>query len=396
MKPERRPASSRRVGAWAACGIAAAMACSQVAAQQLTLPPFITVRPIDPPAAPLPAEADSRGQTRFSFVAYGDTRSAVDGEALQPDHGVVVDSIVARIKALAATPFPVRFVLQSGDAVSNGPNGNAWNVSYSPLVERITRGAGIPYYLTAGNHDVALSGAALRPLGLHNMLSALARLIPPEGSPRRMAGYPTYAFGYGSVFAIAIDSNIASDRTQLAWVTDQLEHLDRSRYRHVTVFFHHPLFSSGPHGGASAAANPAAAGDGGEPETAALRTLYGPLFRRFHVRMTITGHDHFFDHWVERYNDAGMAYRRDDIVTGGGGAPIYAYRGEPSVQQYVAAGGAQDVRIEHRMKPGTAAENPHHFVVIQVDGDRLSLEVVGTGPAAYRPYNGQSQIALND
>jgi len=49
------------------------------------------------------------------------------------------------------------------------------------------------------------------------------------------------------------------------------------------------------------------------------------------------------------------------------------------------------------MKPGmTAAENPHHFVVIQVDGDRLSLEVIGVGPAAYKPYAGQSRIDLND
>ena len=49
------------------------------------------------------------------------------------------------------------------------------------------------------------------------------------------------------------------------------------------------------------------------------------------------------------------------------------------------------------MKPGaTAAQNPHHFVVIQVDGDNLSVEVIGTGPAAYTPYNGTSKIALND
>jgi hypothetical protein len=44
----------------------------------------------------------------------------------------------------------------------------------------------------------------------------------------------------------------------------------------------------------------------------------------------------------------------------------------------------------------TAADNPHHFVVAQVDGDRLSLEVIGTGADDYRPYNGQSRIDLND
>ena len=69
----------------------------------------------------------------------------------------------------------------------------------------------------------------------------------------------------------------------------------------------------------------------------------------------------------------------------------------PTCAAYVAAGAAQGVRVDHLTKPGsTPDENPHHFVVIQVDGDRLSLEVVGTGPAAYTPYNGSAKIALSD
>ena len=385
-------------GICAACGVVAAIFVIKGSAQQQFPPqPLEAVRPIAPPATPLPAEGATARQTRFSFIAYGDTRSQVDGKALQPDHGAVVGSMVTTIASLASTTFPVRFVLQSGDAVSNGTQGAAWNVSYTPIVERITRGAGIPYFLTAGNHDVSYLGEGSRPLGLHNTLSALARLIPPEGSPRRLAGYPTYAFGYGNLFAIAIDSNIAADPLQLAWVTDQLVHLDRARYRHVIAFFHHPVFSSGPHGGVSPGPNGPAVADNVERQTAALRMLYAPLFRTFHVRMTISGHDHLFDHWVERYTDAGVAYRRDDVVTGGGGAPIYTYRGEPEVQQYLAGSATQNVRLSHLMKPGmTAAENPHHFVVIQVDGDRLSLEVIGVGPAAYKPYAGQSRIDLND
>ena len=385
-------------GICAACGVVAAIFVIKGSAQQQFPPqPLEAVRPIAPPATPLPAEGATARQTRFSFIAYGDTRSQVDGKALQPDHGAVVGSMVTTIASLASTTFPVRFVLQSGDAVSNGTQGAAWNVSYTPIVERITRGAGIPYFLTAGNHDVSYLGEGSRALGLHNTLSALARLIPPEGSPRRLAGYPTYAFGYGNLFAIAIDSNIAADPLQLAWVTDQLVHLDRARYRHVIAFFHHPVFSSGPHGGVSPGPNGPAVADNVERQTAALRMLYAPLFRTFHVRMTISGHDHLFDHWVERYTDAGVAYRRDDVVTGGGGAPIYTYRGEPEVQQYLAGSATQNVRLSHLMKPGmTAAENPHHFVVIQVDGDRLSLEVIGVGPAAYKPYNGQSRIELND
>src|SRR5262249_31502004 len=126
--------------------------------------------------------------------------------------------------------------------------------------------------------------------------------------------YPTYAFGYGNLFVLMLDSNIAADPTQLDWATAQLEKLDRRRYTHVIAVVHHPTFTSGQHHGPDFK---------GEPQTVALRDNYLPLFRRHHVRMVIAGHDHLLDHWIERYTDPrnGKTYRRDDIVTGGGGAP---------------------------------------------------------------------------
>jgi hypothetical protein len=300
----------------------------------------------------------------------------------------VVDAMLEKIRSLASTPFPVRFVVQSGDAVVAGRDGAAWNVSFIPIVERITRTAGLPFFFAVGNHDVTGMpvGDPVRMPGLRNALAATSKLIPPEGSPRRLNGYPTYAFGYGNVFVIVLDSNIASDPEQLAWVANELEHLDRARFKHVVAVFHHPVLSSGPHGGVAI-----------EPPTLAMRNLYEPLFRRHHVRMTITGHDHFFDHWVQRYDANGTTYRMDDIVTGGGGAPIYSYSGEPDLQAYLAAGAASALRVEHLMKPGpTIADNPHHFVVVQVDGDRLSLEVVGIAGTTLAPYAGQSHILLSD
>jgi hypothetical protein len=385
--------------------------CTVAGAQQLPAPPpvpaWVAVKPIDPPATALPTEAASARVTKFSFVAYGDTRSGSgpggDLDVVHPEHSRVMDQVLATAKTLAATPFPIRFVLQSGDAVLRGQSGTMWNVGFTPIIERLTRGANIPYFLTAGNHDVttAPAGDPARALGLHNTLAAISKLIPPEGSPRRLNGYPTYAFGYGNAFFIALDSNIASDTIQLAWVTDQLEHLDRTRYRHVIVFFHHPAFSSGPHGGASADPVPGTgrkAPDRIEAQTASIRALYLPLFRKHHVRMLITGHDHLYDHFVERYDSGGVTYRMETIVTGGGGAPLYGYIGEPDLRGYVAASPGDNIRVEHLMKPGpTAAENPHHFVVIQVDGDRLSLQVIGTGETEYLPYpGGLSKISLED
>jgi hypothetical protein len=348
--------------------------------------PAVLVRAIEPPKTPLPAEADSARITRFSFIAYGDTRGANDGVELHREHQALIDAMITKVKALAGTPFPVRFAVQSGDAVLNGRDGNMWNISFVPIIDKLTREAGISYFFAVGNHDVTTLplGDAQRAIGLKNSLDAMAKLIPAEGSPRRLNGYFTYAFGFGNAFFIVLDSNIASDQVQLAWVTRQLEGLDRARYHHVFGVFHHSPFSSGPHGG-----------DIIEPQTEAIRALYMPLFRKHHVRATFAGHDHLLDHWVERYEDGGRPYRMDNVLSGGGGAPTYTYKGEPNLKAYLDNGAAQHVRVEHLIRPGaTAAENPNHFLVIQVDGDKLSLEVIGVGPNPYRPY-GKDRLDLN-
>ena len=75
--------------------------------------PIVAVKPIDPPATPLPTEAASAGVTRFSFIAYGDTRSGStpgvpgDGQIVHPQHSALVDAMLAKARELAATPFPV-------------------------------------------------------------------------------------------------------------------------------------------------------------------------------------------------------------------------------------------------------------------------------------------------
>jgi hypothetical protein len=275
-------------------------------------------------ATRLPEERASARIVRFSFVAYGDTRSGGDpnmpgdGRVLQVEHSQVVDRVISKARELASTAFPIRLVLHSGDAVLRGTDVAMWNVSFNPIIERLTRSANLPFFFAVGNHDVT-GGEGGRAQGLANTLTAMAKLIPPEKSARRLKGYPTYAFGYGNSFFIALDSNIRERCVQLAWTRDQLERLDRRRYRHVIVFFHHPAFSSGPHSRVSGdAATP-------EPQTVAIRNLWLPLFRKHHVDLTIAGHEHLFDHWVEHYVDQGTTYRMDHVVTGGGGAPTYLY-----------------------------------------------------------------------
>jgi hypothetical protein len=339
------------------------------------------VRAILPPRRPLPAEADSAGERRFSFIVYGDTRGRRDGKQEQYEHSLVVDSALGTIARLEKTPYPVRFVLMTGDAVLNGRDARHWNVSFVDLVNRFTQEAGVPYFLAPGNHDVTAAAALDSPDrtgALANYLSAVGALVPAERTARRLTGYPTYAFGFGNVFVLALDSNIATDDTQLAWVRKQLQGLDRQRYQHVLAFCHHPAFSSGPHGGAGRTESP----------TAALRARYLPLFRQHRVSLMFTGHEHLFEHWVERFEREGRRGRLDQIVTGGGGAPLYALQGRPDLREYLAAGAADKVAVQQLVRPGPErGDNPYHYVVVQVDGEHVKLEVIGVDWGSdFRPY----------
>jgi hypothetical protein len=379
------------VRAFVVAGVAFS-AISGLVAQQQAPASQETVRPIAAPTVSLPPEAESAGVTKFSFIAYGDTRGQVDGQESQPDHTRVVDGILEAIQSGRAAGSPIRFVIQSGDAVTRGGIAAQWNLKFVSLIERLTREGGVPYFFAAGNHDIGATPADSSERDkLRNAFAAMSNLWPPEGSPRRLDGYATFAFGFGQFFFITLDSNIATDRTQLAWVTRQLDTLDRRRYPHVVANFHHPPISSGPHAWNDAAESPAV-----EAPSAAMRSLYLPLFRRHHVRMTITGHDHLFDHWMEHYEDQTGTHRMDHVVSGGGGAPTYVYKGEPDLKRFEASAAPQRVRVEHLAKPGPdIADNPHHFLIIEVDGDRLWVQAIGTGPTPFLPY-GRPRIELSD
>jgi hypothetical protein len=339
------------------------------------------VTAIKPPTKPLPPEAESRGITKFSYVVYGDTRGRRDGIEVQYEHSLIVDAVLAQIRKLATTDYPVKFVLQSGDAVQDGREVRQWNVSFVPLINRLTTEGDVAYFLVPGNHEATTTEA-----GLRNYFDAVSALIPPEGSPRRLRGRTTYSFAYGNTFVIALDANIAGDEQQFQWVKGQLEGLDRSRYVNVVVFCHQAPFSSGPHGGAHV-----------EEPTKNLRTLYMPLFNAHHIRAVFSGHEHLFEHWVERYIDAGGPHRMDLVVSGGGGAPIYAYSGEPDLSEYLKANEANKLKLQHLVKPGVErGSNPYHFVVVHVDGEKLDMEVIAVDwGIGFQPYR-SNKVELRD
>jgi hypothetical protein len=262
-------------------------------------------------------------------------------------------------------------------------------VSFVPLINRLTTEGGVPYFLAPGNHDVSPATTADAPerhSPLKNYFDALSALIPPDGSPHRLSGYPTYSFAYGNTFVLGFDANIVGDEKQFQWVKSQLEGLDHKRYVNIIVFCHQAPFSSGPHGGPKM-----------EEQTVELRNRYMPLFRATHVRAVFSGHEHLFEHWVEHYADASGVHRMDLVVSGGGGAPIYAYTGESNLEGYLKANEASKVKLDHLAKPGVErGSNPYHYLIVRVDGERLNMEVVGVDwGTGFQPYR-SNKVSLED
>lgn len=93
-----------------------------------------------------------------------------------------------------------------------------------------------------------------------------------------------------------------------------------------------------------------------------------------HLRLLLTGHEHLFEPWVERFSDSAGSHRIDEIVSGGGGAPLYAYTSEPNLRDYIKANDLVKMRMKHRARQSSdPGANPFHFVIVHVDGAVISL-----------------------
>lgn len=233
---------------WILC--AAAMICGAIQAQAR---PHTAVK-----AAP------AVKSEKFTFVAYGDTRSNDD------EHRLVVAAIVQQ--------HP-EFVLQSGDLVSNGNDEEQWKTFDE--IEAPLRAAHIAYYPARGNHD-------------------LGPYYPKRVREPILSGNKFYySFERHHNLFIALDEFQDYDPSseQYKWLETQLKY-GRAHDVNTWVLFHESPFSVGPHG----------------PTPEALAYLH-PLFKQYVPRAVVCGHDHLY----YRTTRDGVNY----LITGGGGAPLY-------------------------------------------------------------------------
>ena len=216
------------------------------------------------PAAPRKQQPAAQAGEKFTFVAYGDTRS-------NPD-------VHARVIAAIVRQHP-EFVLQSGDLVSNGGNPNQWK-EFDEITAPL-RAAHIAYYPARGNHDLGQYYAD--------------RVHEPILSGNKYY----YSFERHKNMFIALDEFQDYDPSseQYRWLEGQLKR-GRDKDVNTWILFHESPFSVGPHG----------------PTPEALAYLH-PLFKKYQPRAVVCGHDHLY----YRTTRDGVTY----LITGGGGAPLY-------------------------------------------------------------------------
>jgi len=239
-------------------------------------------------------------QGKFTFVVMGDNRSG--------------DAVYRRIVSMTMERKP-DFVVNTGDLITTPGDKEEW-AKFWEMSKPIT----VPYFLTVGNHD------------------AYSKVPLSEEIYKEQVDLPGnelyYSFNTGNCLFIVLDSNLDDQEKRITG--EQYKWLEgvliASSRKHKFVFMHHPLYTEtgkGRHAGSSLDKYPE---DRDRLET---------LFVKNKVDVVFAGHEHMY----QRKTVDGITH----IITGGGGAPLYAKDED---------GGF------------------YHFIVLLADGDNVRAEVV--------------------
>jgi 3',5'-cyclic AMP phosphodiesterase CpdA len=241
---------------------------------------------------------------QFGFVVLGDNRAG----------DPACDAVYQKVLAAARERRP-DFLINTGDQIDKPGNVGHWKRFFES-----SQAVTAPYFLTVGNHDVHPEVA-----GSEETYKAQVDLPGNE---------LYYSFVAGNALFIVLDSYRKGEDKKIAgeqftWLEGVLA---ASKQKLRFVFVHHPLFpeqGKGKHHGNSL--------DRYKDDRDRLHAL----FVTYGVTMVFAGHEHLY---LRRTVD-GIPY----IITGGGGAPLYA----------------------DDLNGGF-----NHYVLMSVDGERVSGEVV--------------------
>ena len=199
----------------------------------------------------------------FTFAVVGDARA---------------HDVWKKVAAAVLSKNP-RFIVQTGDNNDSWGSAENWENYYSSGKELF---ANVPVFAAQGNHDTGSN-------------YSVYNLAPQSSSSSDLY----YAFVYGNAGFVAINTN-GSSTTQSKWVDGALHKLTGGP---LFAFHHHPLYSCGSHGSSTS-----------------MQEAFQGLFEKVKLTTDYAGHDHALIVW-KPVN--GVRY----VVSGGGGAGLYALRG---------------------------------------------------------------------
>lgn len=220
--------------------------------------------------------------SEYSFEMHGSKTTDTPLRMIVFGDSGTGNDVQAELTAQMAAWEP-SILLHTGDiAYDSGTVSELINTFFLPYQELL---AVTPFYGTMGNHDYTTENGAPYKQFFETPLAAGGK-------------EDYYAFNLDGVHFISLNSNLpyTTDSKMYRWLEGDLK---RTAAAWTIVFFHHPIFSSGPHG-----------------STSDMDTTLLPLFSQYGVDLVLNGHDH--------------AYERNaavdgvtTIVTGGGSAPLY-------------------------------------------------------------------------
>ena len=210
------------------------------------------------------------GNVSGGIVVYGDTRTN------HQDHRNVVAAIMRTEPEV---------VFHTGDLVENGLAPEQW-VIFGRITDRMRREA--EFFPAIGNHE--------------NDSDLYFDNFDLPNNER------WYSVRRNGIQFLVLDScsGIETGSEQYQWLEEQLKN---SAAPYIAAVFHHPPYSTGPHG----------------EDEMNLRESIVPLFEQYGVDVVFNGHDHAY----ERSLKGGVYY----IVAGGGGAPLYGQQRESEYSQ---------------------------------------------------------------
>ena len=289
----------------------------------------ISVGGIDAGSADGFTTAPPAGSGTVRFIAFGDSG---------------VGSTPQRQLASLMTAETFDFALHTGD-VAYGVSGGVGAGGYPQLhtwffdvYRNWLRSR--PVFPSIGNHDDEANRAAPY-LDLFGLPGNGASTAYPDHAERY------YSFDYGPAHVVVLDTELAFQdlgrrQEQTAWLIDDL--MRTSQPWKIAVFHRSPFSAGGEHG-----------------SDLTVRNELAPIFESYGVRLVLSGHEHDYERtvpWRQTTSGEPVTY----IVTGGGGAPLYA----SGVGPWTAVSGSV-----------------YHYLRGSISGCTIDVEAIGLNGAVF-------------